>query len=123
MSLQCVPEPNVHVFDARNVYTVVSARSHVFTDEQLANLTAITWLYRGENEKFVELLGRYQAEAGEWLAAMASATSPSPAGVKTSSLKSGMAGRSCIVMAATFYLYCAEPITCSTVHRPPSLDA
>jgi type I restriction enzyme M protein len=35
------------MIDARNVYHVVSARSHVFTDEQLANLNAIVWLYRG----------------------------------------------------------------------------
>ena len=61
---------SVLMIDARNVYTVASPRSHVFTDEQLANLSAITWLYRGENEKFVELLGRYQAEVGDWLAAM-----------------------------------------------------
>ncbi|MER2518222.1 MAG: N-6 DNA methylase [Candidatus Accumulibacter phosphatis] len=61
---------SVLMIDARNVYTVVSARSHVFTDEQLANLSAITWLYRGENEKFVELLGRYQREVGDWLSTM-----------------------------------------------------
>jgi type I restriction enzyme M protein len=60
----------VLMIDARNVYTVVSARSHVFTDEQLANLTAITWLYRGEHEKFVALLGRYQREVGDWLSTM-----------------------------------------------------
>lgn len=58
----------VLMIDARNIYTVVSARSHVFTDEQLANLTAITWLYRGEHEKFIELLGRYHAETAAWLA-------------------------------------------------------
>jgi type I restriction enzyme M protein len=51
----------VLMIDARNVYTVVSARSHVFTDEQLANLSAITWLYRGENDKFVELAGALPA--------------------------------------------------------------
>jgi type I restriction enzyme M protein len=58
----------VLMIDARNVYTVVSARSHVFTDEQLANLGAITWLYRGEREKFVALVGRYQRQADHWLA-------------------------------------------------------
>lgn len=52
----------VLMIDARNVYTVVSARSHVFTDEQLANLTAITWLYRGEHDKFVALLASHQAK-------------------------------------------------------------
>ena len=58
----------VLMIDARNVYTVVSARSHVFTDEQLANLTAITWLYRGEHDKFVALLARYQRQLAPHLA-------------------------------------------------------
>jgi type I restriction enzyme M protein len=58
----------VLMIDARNVYTVVSARSHVFSDEQLANLSAITWLYRGEHHKFVELLAHYQNQIGEKLA-------------------------------------------------------
>ena len=60
----------VLMIDARNIYTVVSARSHVFTEEQLANLSAITWLYRGERNKFVELVGSYQNKAAEWLAAL-----------------------------------------------------
>ncbi len=58
---------HVLMIDARNVYHVVSARSHIFTEEQLANLTAITWLYRGEQEKFIELVGSYQRRADEWL--------------------------------------------------------
>lgn len=58
----------VLMIDARNVYTVVSARSHVFTDEQLANLSAITWLYRGERDKFIGLIGRYQQHVDHWLA-------------------------------------------------------
>jgi len=57
----------VLMIDARNVYTVVSARSHVFTEEQLSNLSAITWLYRGERNKFVELVGSYQNKVAEWL--------------------------------------------------------
>ena len=61
---------HVLMIDARNVYHVVSARSHVFTDEQLANLTAIAWLYRGETAKFVALLGRYQQQVDDWLAAV-----------------------------------------------------
>jgi type I restriction enzyme M protein len=60
----------VLMIDARNVYHVVSARSHVFTEEQLANLTAIAWLYRGEQEKYVTLLGRYQRRVDDWLAAL-----------------------------------------------------
>ena len=61
---------HVLMIDARNVHHVVSARSHVFTDEQLANLTAIAWLYRGETAKFVALLGRYQQQVDDWLAAV-----------------------------------------------------
>jgi len=60
----------VLMIDARNVYTVVSARSHVFTDEQLANLNAIAWLYRGEHHKFIELLARYQHQVGQKLATL-----------------------------------------------------
>lgn len=60
----------VLMVDARNVYHVVSARSHVFTDEQLANLTAIVWLYRGEQKKFIELVARYQREVDHWLVSL-----------------------------------------------------
>jgi type I restriction enzyme M protein len=62
----------VLMIDARNVYTAVSARSHVFTDEQLANLTAITWLYRGEHEKFVALLASYHRNLAKYLAELES---------------------------------------------------
>lgn len=58
----------VLMIDARNVYTVVSARSHVFSEEQLANLTAITWLYRGAQDRYTELLANYQIKVGEYLA-------------------------------------------------------
>ena len=61
----------VLMIDARNVYTVVSARSHVFTEEQLANLTAITWLYRGEHQKFVALVASNQAQLAHHLAQLA----------------------------------------------------
>jgi len=63
-------QDQVLIIDARNVYHVVSARSHVFTDEQLANLNAIVWLYRGEREKFIALVARYQRQVGDWLAAI-----------------------------------------------------
>ncbi len=60
----------VLMIDARNVYTVVSARSHVFSEEQLANLTAITWLYRGEHDRFTALLANYHTKAGQHLATL-----------------------------------------------------
>ncbi len=53
----------VLMLDARNVYHVVSARSHVFTEEQLCNLSAIVWLYRGQTPKFLALLATYQRQA------------------------------------------------------------
>ena len=63
-------QDQVLMIDARNVYHVVSARSHVFTDEQLANLNAIVCLYRGEREKFIALVARYQRQVDNWLAAI-----------------------------------------------------
>lgn len=53
----------VLMLDARSVYHVVSARSHVFTEEQLANLNAIVWLYRGQTPKFLALLASYHHRA------------------------------------------------------------
>jgi type I restriction enzyme M protein len=61
-------QDTVLMLDARNVYHVVSARSHVFTEEQLANLNAIVWLYRGQGEKFAALVAKYQRQAAHWLA-------------------------------------------------------
>ena len=66
-------QDSVLMIDARNVYTTVSARSHVFTDEQLANLTAITWLYRGQQDKFVALLAHYQQQLAAALARLPAA--------------------------------------------------
>lgn len=63
-------QDQVLMIDARDVYHVVSARSHTFTDEQHANLNAIVWLYRGETEKFVALVARYQRQVDEWLTAI-----------------------------------------------------
>lgn len=63
-----VRQDTVLMLDARNVYHVVSARSHVFTDEQLANLSAVVWLYRGEQAKFRTLVADYQRTAHEHLA-------------------------------------------------------
>lgn len=58
----------VLMLDARHVYTVVSARSHVFTDEQLANLNAVVWLYRGQGDRFAALVASHQQQADGWLA-------------------------------------------------------
>lgn len=53
------------MLDARNVYRVVSRKIRDFSDEQLANLTAIVWLYRGETKRYLELVRSYFAATEE----------------------------------------------------------
>lgn len=49
----------VLMLDARNIYRKVTRKIYDFSPEQLANLTAIVWLYRGQNERFVELVRQH----------------------------------------------------------------
>lgn len=51
----------VLMLDARNIYRKVTRKIYDFSAEQLANLTAIVWLYRGERERFLELVRDYFA--------------------------------------------------------------
>lgn len=58
-------EPEAHrdkvlMLDARNVFRKVTRKIYDFSPEQLKNLTAIVWLYRGENERFAALLEEYR---------------------------------------------------------------
>ena len=46
--------------DARNYYTVVDRTLNEWSDWQLKNLNAIVWLYRGEKDKYKELLQTYR---------------------------------------------------------------
>ena len=48
--------------DARNYYTVVDRTLNEWTDWQLRNVNAIVWLYRGEIEKYKELVRDYHIE-------------------------------------------------------------
>ncbi len=68
----CNSQNRVLMLDARNIYHVESARHHRFTEEQLANLTAIVWLHRGEDHKFRELVANYQSTARKHLAQLES---------------------------------------------------
>lgn len=45
--------------DARNYYTVVDRKLNEWSEWQLKNLNAIVWLYRGETEKYRNLLAEY----------------------------------------------------------------
>ncbi|MDO9163718.1 MAG: N-6 DNA methylase [Methylococcaceae bacterium] len=52
-------QDKVLMIDARNVYRKVTRKIMDFSPEQLHNLSAIVWLYRGQTERFVELLQSY----------------------------------------------------------------
>jgi len=46
----------VLMIDARNVYRKVTRKIYDFTPEQQQNITSIIWLYRGEKERFLDLV-------------------------------------------------------------------
>ena len=48
--------------DARNYYTVVDRTLNEWSEWQMKNLNAIVWLYRGEVEKYKNLLSEYERE-------------------------------------------------------------
>ena len=56
--------------DARNYYTVVDRTLNEWTEWQLRNLQAIVHLYRGEREKYQQLLSDYNKAIDEALAAL-----------------------------------------------------
>jgi type I restriction enzyme M protein len=49
----------VLMLDARNIYRKVTRKIYDFSPEQLQNLLAIIWLYRGEGDRFLDLVARY----------------------------------------------------------------
>lgn len=49
----------VLMLDARNVFHKLTRKINIFTDEQLKNLTSIIWLYRGQSDQFIGLVGEY----------------------------------------------------------------
>ncbi len=80
----------VLMIDARNIYRKVTRKIYDFTPEQLANLTAIVWLYRGQADRFLGLvqshldctiveaaaIGEHAAEFRKAYTALAEATAP-----------------------------------------------
>ena len=46
--------------DARNYYTEVDRTLNEWTERQLKNLNAIVWLYRGETDKYLNLIKEYK---------------------------------------------------------------
>lgn len=52
-------QDKVLMLDARNVYRKVTRKIYDFTPEQQQNLQAIVWLYRGDSERYLELVSEY----------------------------------------------------------------
>jgi len=53
----------VLVIDARSVYRKVTRKIFDFSSEQLKNLTSIVWLYRGQRDRFVQLVAEHLANS------------------------------------------------------------
>src|SRR5512147_148255 len=51
----------VLMLDARNVYRKVTRKIFDFSPEQMRNLSAVVWLYRGQRERFLGLVEDYLA--------------------------------------------------------------
>lgn len=49
----------VLMLDARHVFRKVTRKVYDFSSEQMRNLTAITWLYRGQTDRFTALVQDY----------------------------------------------------------------
>ena len=47
------------MLDARNIYRKVTRKIYDFSPEQEQNLLAIVWLYRGQTERFLNLVAGY----------------------------------------------------------------
>ena len=53
--------------DARNYYTQVDRTLNEWSEWQMKNLNAIVWLYRGETDKYIELINEYVDQGAEFL--------------------------------------------------------
>ncbi|MBX7134725.1 MAG: type I restriction-modification system subunit M [Fimbriimonadaceae bacterium] len=66
----------VLMLDARAIHRVVNRRIRDFSDEQLENLTAIVWLYRGQSERYIALVARWFDETCRALETVQAALAP-----------------------------------------------
>ena len=57
---------HVLFIDARNYYTVVDRTLNEWSEWQLKNLNAIVWLYRGQVDKYQQLLAEYRGTLHEY---------------------------------------------------------
>jgi len=63
----------VLMLDARSVYRKVTRKIYDFSPEQMRNLAAIVWLYRGQRERFLALVKDYLGRVSEESAAIPAA--------------------------------------------------
>jgi len=56
---------HVLMIDARNIYRKVTRKIYDFSPEQQQNLQAIVWLYRGEKERYLELVSKYLGKVAD----------------------------------------------------------
>lgn len=47
------------MLDARTIYRKVTRKIYDFSPEQMKNLSAIVWLYRGQHDRFLALVKDY----------------------------------------------------------------
>ncbi len=66
----------VLMLDARNVYRKVTRKIYDFSPEQMRNLAAIVWLYRGQRERFLALVKDYLGRVCAASAAVSGALTP-----------------------------------------------
>ena len=66
----------VLMLDARNVYRKVTRKIYDFSPEQMHNLAAIVWLYRGQRERFLGLVKDYLGRVCTESAAIAATLAP-----------------------------------------------
>jgi len=52
-------DDKVLMIDARNIYRKVTRKIYDFSPEQEKNILAIVWLYRGQTERFLDLVSEY----------------------------------------------------------------
>jgi type I restriction enzyme M protein len=66
----------VLMLDARNVFRKVNRKIYDFSPEQMQNLAAIVWLYRGQRARFLALVKAYLARVCDENRAVAGALAP-----------------------------------------------
>lgn len=108
---------HVLMLDARNTYRKVTRKIYDFAPEQLANLTAVVWLYRGEQQRFLDLVAEHLSETvsaardcGEPLIALRNTIDALTDQIKPAIFASGNAAlsQSLVDLEAATADYCAE---------------